>query len=389
MIPASVLLQNSQALKIAIIGPAHPLRGGIADFNEALCKGFTDAGMEACIFSFSYQYPDFLFPGKSQFTSDPPDHQIRIYTTINSLNPLSWILTARRIRRMKPDMLIVRFWLPFMAPALGSISRLVRRKGIKVIAITDNVIPHEKRPGDKILTSWFLHSCDAFVAMSGSVLQDVKKFIPDAKLGFLPHPVYDIFGPAVSKADARNHLNIPHDRKVILFFGFIRAYKGLDLLLEAMADERLRELNVYLIVAGEFYEDSKPYMEMVEKSGSGERVSFYSDFIPKDEVKYFFCAADMVVQPYRSATQSGITQIAYHFERPMLVTNVGGLSEIVIQNKTGYVTEPYPRSIADAVFRFYSESREEEIIENVRNEKVRFSWKSFVEGVLELYASLR
>jgi len=376
-------------LKIAIIGPAHPLRGGIADFNEALCKGFMEAGLEACIFSFSYQYPGFLFPGKSQFTSDPPDNKINIYTTIHSLNPLSWLGTAKRIIRMKPDLVIVRFWLPFMAPALGSICRLIRRKGVQVIAITDNVIPHEKRPGDKFLTSWFLHSCDAFIAMSGSVLQDVKKFIPDAKLSFLPHPVYDIFGPAISKVDARNHLNIPPDRKVILFFGFIRAYKGLDLLLEAMSDERLREQNVHLIVAGEFYEDSKPYMEIVERSGLKERVSFYSDFIPKDEVKYFFCAADMVVQPYRSATQSGITQIAYHFERPMLVTHVGGLSEIVIHNKTGYVTEPEPRSIADAVFNFYTQSREREIAEHVRMEKVRFSWKSFVEGVLELYASLR
>jgi glycosyltransferase involved in cell wall biosynthesis len=376
-------------LKIAIIGPAHPLRGGIADFNEALCKGFMEAGLETCIFSFSYQYPGFLFPGKSQFTSDPPDNKINIYTTIHSLNPLSWLGTARRIIRMKPDLVIVRFWLPFMAPALGSICRLIRRKGIQVIAITDNVIPHEKRPGDKILTSWFLHSCDAFIAMSGSVLQDVRKFIPGAKLSFLPHPVYDIFGPVVSKEYARNHLNIPHDRKVILFFGFIRAYKGLDLLLEAMADERLREQNVHLIVAGEFYEDSKPYLKIVENNGMSGRVSFFSNYIPKEEVRYFFCAADMVVQPYRSATQSGITQIAYHFERPMLVTHVGGLSEIVIHNKTGYVTEPEPRSIADAVFNFYSQSREREIADHVRLEKVRFSWKSFVEGVLQLYNSMR
>lgn len=386
--PEQFYFQKILSLKVIIIGPAHPLRGGIADFNEALCKGFHDAGMEAGIYSFSFQYPSFLFPGTSQFSNDAAPDLINIQTTIHSLNPLSWRSTASKIIAEKPDFVIVRYWLPFMAPALGSICRMIRKKGIKVIAITDNVIPHEKRIGDKALTKYFLRSCDAFVAMSRSVMKEVESFIPDAKAIFLPHPIYNIFGDEITKQKAREKFHLPMDQKIILFFGFIRAYKGLDLLLEAMADERIKQLNIKLIVAGEFYEDSKPYMDTVSRLGLTDSVEFHSSFIPKDEVKYYFCASDMVVQPYRNATQSGITQIAYHFGKPMLVTNVGGLPEIVSDGVVGYVTDTEARAIATALYTFYTEGKEQVFSANVIHEKERFTWDTFIKGIMNLYEKL-
>jgi len=375
-------------LKVVIIGPAHPLRGGIADFNEALAKAFQDEGTEVSIYSFSYQYPSFLFPGTSQFTKDAEPAHLNIRSTIHSLNPISWKKTASKIIQEKPDLVLVRYWLPFMAPALGTICRILRRKGLKVIAITDNVLPHEKRPGDKQLTGYFLRSCKGFVAMSKSVMEDVKSFIPEASAVFLPHPIYYIFGDIISKESARQKLGIELNEKVILFFGFIRAYKGLDLLFDAIADSRLKNLNVKLIVAGEFYEDQKKYFDQVDKLGIRERILFHTSYIPKDEVKNFFCASDMVVQPYRDATQSGITQIAYHFEKPMLVTNVGGLPEIVTDNLVGYVTETNGRSIADGIFNFFSLNKEVEFSRNVKSEKERFTWAAFIRGINKLYESI-
>ena len=375
-------------MKVVIIGPAHPLRGGIADFNEALAKAFQDEGTEVSIYSFSYQYPSFLFPGTSQFTKDAEPAHLNIRSTIHSLNPISWKKTASKIIQEKPDLVLVRYWLPFMAPALGTICRILRRKGLKVIAITDNVLPHEKRPGDKQLTGYFLRSCKGFVAMSKSVMEDVKSFIPEASAVFLPHPIYYIFGDIISKESARQKLGIELNEKVILFFGFIRAYKGLDLLFDAIADSRLKNLNVKLIVAGEFYEDQKKYFDQVDKLGIRERILFHTSYIPKDEVKNFFCASDMVVQPYRDATQSGITQIAYHFEKPMLVTNVGGLPEIVTDNLVGYVTETNGRSIADGIFNFFSLNKEVEFSRNVKSEKERFTWAAFIRGINKLYESI-
>lgn len=374
-------------MKVVLVGPAYPLRGGIADFNEALYKGFIESGHACRIFSFYFQYPSILFPGKTQFSTGPSPEGISIDSTISSINPFSWIKTAHRIIAENPDLVIVRYWLPFMAPALGSIVRLLRTKKIKVIAITDNVIPHEKRPGDKMLTRYFVKGCQAFVTLSQSVSDDLNVFVPDKPKVFLPHPIYSLFGSSVSKEDARKELNILPHEKLILFFGFIRPYKGLDLLLEAMHDSRVRDLGVRLMIAGEFYENEKHYAELLGKLG--DKVILHTSFISKEKVKNYFCAADLVVQPYRSATQSGITQIAYHFNRPMLVTNVGGLAEIVLQGKVGYVTEISATSIADAILDFYNNNRESEFSKNAQTEKARFSWTSFVQGIIRLYETIR
>lgn len=366
--------------KNIIIGPAFPLRGGIANFNNALCKAFINEGIHSQIYSFSLQYPSFLFPGKTQFENGKPPHGFQIKKIINSINPYNWWKVARAIRKENPDYIIIRYWLPFMAPCLGSIARMVKwNTNIQVLAITDNVIPHEKRLGDNFLTSYFVKSCHGFLTLSSSVLDDLSKFTNCTNKKFIPHPIYDIFGDRVQKATAIQQLDLDADNKHLLFFGFIRKYKGLDILLKAMADVRL--MGVKLIIAGEFYDDPQEYLDLISELGIQDQVILKSDFIPSDQVKYYFCASDMVVQTYKTATQSGVTQIGYHFERPMLVTDVGGLAEIIPHHKVGYVTEVSPVAVADAIIDFYANNREQEFAENTKKEKQRFSWKNLVHTI--------
>lgn len=371
--------------KVIILGPAYPLRGGIANFNEALYRAYEEAGAEVEIVSFSLQYPSILFPGKSQKESDSRDDPgLKISSLINSVNPISWWRTARYINQKKPDYVVVRFWLPFMAMSLGSILRLLN-KNIKVIALVDNAIPHEPRVGDKPLTRYFMKKPDGFVAMSKSVLADVREITGSNQLRFVPHPVYDIYGESIEKEQARKSLNIEPEEKVLLFFGFIRKYKGLSLLLDAMADSRLQKLNVKLMIAGEFYDDPALYHQKIEKLNLQNRVLLHSEFIPAGEIARYFCAADMVVQTYLSATQSGVTQIAYHFGRPMLVTDVGGLSEIVPHGEVGYVTDVDAQAVADALVDFYENSREEEMTANAKIKAGSFTWQALVNAFEELY----
>ncbi len=371
-------------MKVVIVGPAYPLRGGIADFNEALAIAFQKEGIPTSLYSFYFQYPKFLFPGKTQNAIGDANPELKISSTISSVNPLSWVSTANKIAAENPDLVIIRYWLPFMAPALGTIAKLLRRKSINVIAITDNVIPHEKRPGDSMFTKYFVNNCDGFITMSKSVLNDLTKFTKTTKKKFIPHPVYNIFGEEISKSEARKKLSIPESDKLILFFGFIRSYKGLDLLIEAMNEPEVKKQNVRLLIAGEFYEDSKPYLDRIKELNGENRFILHTSFIGKDEVKNYFCAADLVVQPYKSATQSGITQIAYYFGRPMLVTNVGGLAEIVADKRVGYVTERNAQSIANAISDFYTNDRENEFSKNALVDSEKFSWKAFINGILEL-----
>ena len=369
--------------KNIIVGPAFPLRGGIANFNNALCKAFINEGIHSKIYSFSLQYPSFLFPGKTQFEKGKPPQGFQIKKIINSINPYNWWKVARAIREENPDYIIIRYWLPFLAPCLGSIARMVKwNTNIQVIAITDNVIPHEKRLGDNFLTSYFVKSCHGFLTLSTSVLDDLSKFTNCTNKKFVPHPIYDIFGDRVQKAAAIQRLDLDADNKYLLFFGFIRKYKGLDILLKAMADVRLK--GVKLIIAGEFYDDPQEYLDLISELGIQDQVILKSDFIPSDQVKYYFCACDMVVQTYKTATQSGVTQIGYHFERPMLVTDVGGLAEIIPHHKVGYVTEVSSVAVADAIIDFYANDREQEFAENTKKEKQRFSWKNLVHSIHEM-----
>lgn len=374
------------SLKIVLLSPAHPLRGGIAASSERLAKALQDAGHDVVIYSFSLQYPAFLFPGKTQMTEDPAPEGVIIKTRLNSVNPLNWMMVGREIAAEKPDQIIVRFWLPFMGPSLGTVlqvARLFSGKKIRVTGLVDNIIPHEKRFGDRPFAHWFVRACNDFVVMSQSVGEEIRSFLPASKntaevVRFAPHPIYDTYGEPLKKAAARHLLALPESALVVLFFGFIRRYKGLDLLLEALAQTP----DIHLVVAGECYEDWIFYQKIIQENGLEGRIHLFNEFIPAEQVRVFFSAADLIVQPYRSATQSGISQIAYHFEKPMVVTNVGGLPEIVTQGISGYVVEPEPGAIAEAMRDFFDNNREQTMREGVVAEKKRFSWEYLVEKLL-------
>lgn len=370
-------------MKIAIIGPAHPLRGGLATYDQRLAKELIEQGHNTVIYSFSLQYPSFLFPGTTQYTDEPAPEALTIFTVINSVNPLNWLKVGSHLKNENYDLIIVRYWLPFMGPCLGTILRQVKKnKHTRILCIADNVIPHEKRPGDVAFTKYFVKRVDSFVTMSEKVKADLNKF-STRPVRFLPHPLYDNFGPALSKEEACNNLKLSSDKRYMLFFGFIRKYKGLDILLEAMDDERIRNAGIKLIVAGEFYEDRKQYDELIA-ARKLDNVILFTDFIPDSQVRNYFSLADVVVQPYRNATQSGITQIAYHFEKPMIVTNVGGLPELVPDNKCGYVAEPNPSSIANTIMRFYNEGAIDRFSENLKAEKKKYSWEYFTKNLIAL-----
>ena len=377
-------------MKVVVIGPAYPLRGGLATFDQRLCRAFAQAGHSASIYSFSLQYPGFLFPGTTQYSSDPPPGDLEIYTLINSISPLNWLSIGSRLRREAPDLLVVRYWLPFMGPALGTILRRVRKnRKTRIVAITDNVLPHEKRPGDIPFTRYFLKSCDAFITMSDEVMNDLRKFEKNKPAERVIHPLYDNFGEIIPKADARRvlnekfSLNIASGEKIILFFGFIRKYKGLDILLRAMAEPGIREAGIRLLVAGEYYDDEKMYLDLIRELNISDRLLLKTDFIPDSAVQYYLCAADAVIQPYRHATQSGVTPLAYHFEKPMIVSNVGSLPAHVIHEQTGLVAEPEPAAVAGAILRFY-ELGEDYFIPHLRMEKKKYSWKNLVNTILGL-----
>ncbi len=371
------------AKKVIIIGPAHPYRGGIANFNNSLADAFFKNGDDIEILSFKLQYPSFLFPGKTQFESSDPPKNIKIKSIINSINPFNWFNVAREINRKNPDFVIIRYWLPFMGPCLGSIARLLNKK-IKILAITDNIIPHEKRFGDFFLTKYFVSSCDAFVTLSASVLEDLTQFTKSKNKKFTPHPIYDTFGEKIDKSVAKKNLELNINDKYLLFFGFVRKYKGLDLMLHAMSDQRIKDLGVKLIVAGEFYDNIDFYLDLINELDIDSNIILKSDFIDERDVKNYFCASDMITQTYRTATQSGVTQIAYHFERPMLVTDVGGLAEIVPNKKVGYVTTQEPKIIADAIVDFYTNNRELDFEKNTKTEKLKFSWQNLIHTIEDL-----
>jgi D-inositol-3-phosphate glycosyltransferase len=373
-------------MKVVIIGPAYPLRGGLATYNERLARAFRAAGDEVRIVTFSLQYPDFLFPGQTQFSTEAGPTDLDIEVSLNSVNPLSWLAVGRRLRRERPDLVVFRFWLPFMGAALGTVARLVRGNGhTRVVAITDNVIPHEKRPGDGPLTRYFLSACDGFVTMSRAVLTHLQQlgFAQKPAL-YRPHPLYDNFGPARPKAEALAALGLAPEFSYVLFFGFIRAYKGLDILLEALADARVAALPVKLIIAGEFYEEAAPYEALIKKYDLESRLVRATDFIPNERVTDYFSAADLVIQPYKNATQSGVSQVAYHFGRPMLVTDVGGLAELIPAGIVGYVVPPTPAAIADSLVDFYENNREEAFAAGVRQEAKKFSWEVMVAALKEV-----
>jgi D-inositol-3-phosphate glycosyltransferase len=373
-------------MEIAIVGTAYPYRGGLAAYNERLSGQFIREGHSSVIYTFKLQYPGFLFPGKTQFVKGLPPAGLQINRLINSINPFNWIITGFKIRRTRPDILIFKYWLPFMAPCFGTIARIVKlNRKTKVICIFDNVIPHERRPGDKLFTKYFINSIDGALAMSQSVYADLAIFNKHIPRKLSPHPLFDNFGKSVPHDIAIAKLGLEKGFSYMLFFGFIRSYKGLDLLIKAFADPRLRNKNLKLIIAGEFYEDEEPYRNLIKENKLEKDIVMFDRFINDDEVSLFFSVADLIVQPYKNATQSGVTQIAFHFEKPMLVTDVGGLKEIVPHGICGYAVKPDKEEIAEAIIDYFENNRKPLFTENVIKEKEKYSWRHMSASVLEVY----
>ncbi len=369
--------------KIFIIGPFYPLRGGIADFNHSLCKALIDLGYDCQAISFSLQYPKWLFPGKTQYDPDKRETEFPVSFLINSINPISWHKTVRFIKNHNPIALITAYWIPFIGISTACILKKIK-KPVKRIALAHNIIPHQKMPADKLITRFFINQNDEFIVLSEQVAKDLKAFKPNAKYIVSPHPIYDIFGEAVDRPTALKKLNLS-DGNYLLFFGLIKKYKGLDLLLQAFAYPDLKNLDVKLLIAGEFYEKKQKYIELIHSLKIEDKVILHDYFIPKDKVKYYFSVADAVVQPYRSATQSGVAAVAYQFFKPMIVSNVGGLKEIVQDGKTGFIIPEYsPEALAKTILRFYQMKDKIEFEKFIADKRKELSWENFAKKILTL-----
>lgn len=372
-------------MNIIIIGTAHPYRGGLAAFNERLADQFVKEGHQVEMYTFTLQYPGFLFPGKTQYTDAPSPQNLVIKRRINSCNSLNWLAVGNEIRKKKPHLVVMAYWMSFMAPCFGTIARQIKKnRTTRVVGLVHNMIPHEPNILDKLFPGYFVNAMDGFTTLSESVAKDIEHFDHLSKpKSWAPHPIYDHYGPLISKEEARLKLGLQKEGKYVLFFGFIRDYKGLDLLIDAFGDLRLQDNGVKLLVAGEFYGDPQPYLDRIRSLDISDIVLLHNDYIPDEKVNLYFRACDIVAQPYKTATQSGVTQVAFHFEKPMLVTNVGGLPEIVPDGKIGYVVNPDSQSIADALVAYYAEDNEARFTEGVRIEKKKYAWDRMTQAVIK------
>jgi D-inositol-3-phosphate glycosyltransferase len=374
---------STSRIKIIIVGPAHPLRGGIAAFNERLALALQELGHEVVIYTFSFQYPGFLFPGKTQYSSDPPPQGLDIRAVVHSLNPFNWIATVRSIRNQQADLVILRYWIPFMAPCLGTIGRWIRKSSpAHVTGLVDNALPHEKRAGDSILLRYFGGACHDFMALSKSVASELTA-LTGKSARVSPHPVYDQYGECTDKISACRNLQIDPEQQYLLFFGLVRAYKGLDLLLEGFARSEFARKKYKLLIAGEFYEDKSKYDQIIRQHNLQESVIIHDRYIDDACVRFYFSVADMITQTYRTATQSGISQLAFHFEKPILITDVGGLSEIVEDGTTGFVCLPEAASISDALDNFAEKGLSPGSMAALKNLRHSYSWSNFCATLLQ------
>ena len=382
-------------MKIILLGTTYPYRGGLATFNERLARQFREEGHEVELWTFTLQYPSFLFPGKTQYSSEQPPANLAIRRVLNSCNPFNWLRVGRQIRKAAPDMLVCCYWMAFFAPAYGLISRMARRNGkTKTIALVHNMMPHEPSILDKLFAPYFVASQDGFIALSESVKEDIEKIESSLPCGegrggvspvsVSPHPIYDHYGERMSKAEACQALNIPADKQYMLFFGLVRAYKGLDLLLDAFAQIKDQLPSLQLIIAGEFYEHEDKYRSQIVANKLSDRVILRNEFIPDADLRKYFGAADLIVQPYKSATQSGVTQVAFHFEKPMLVTNVGGLGEIVHDHQMGYACEPSADAIAADLLDYFTNDRQADYTSYLKKEKTKYAWSNITRAFLTI-----
>ena len=374
-------------MNIVILGTAYPFRGGLATFNERLARQLQAEGHQVEVITFTLQYPSFLFPGKTQYSTEKAPADLLISQQVNSCNPLNWIKVGHRIRKMQPDLLITCYWMAFFAPCYSIIERIAKRNGkTRCIALVHNMRPHEPSILDKLFAPFFVRHTDGFVALSESVVQDINRFDHGTKpKTSYPHPIYDHYGEQMSKEEACQALNLNPENQYMLFFGLVRAYKGLDLLLDAFGKVKDQLPNLQLIVAGEFYEDEDKYRAQISNNQLTNKVIIKNEFIADADLRKYFGAANLIVQPYKTATQSGVTQVAFHFEKPMLVTNVGGLGEIVHDHKMGYAVEPNADAIAAALTDYYTHSRQAVYTEYLIKQKDNYSWSKLAESFVKIH----
>ena len=377
-------------MHIVLLGTAYPFRGGLATFNERLARQLQAEGHKVEVITFTLQYPSFLFPGKTQYSSEKAPTDLHISQQVNSCNPLNWIKVGRRIRQMQPDLLITCYWMAFFAPCYSIIQRIAKSNGkTRCVALVHNMIPHEPSLLDKLFAPLYVRATDGFVALSDSVVQDINRLDPSHKpKTSYPHPIYDHYGEQMSKEEACLALHLQPEKQYMLFFGLVRAYKGLDLLLDAFGFVKDQLPNLQLIIAGEFYEDEDKYRIQIESNQLTDRVIIKNEFIADADLRKYFGAADLIVQPYKSATQSGVTQVAFHFEKPMLVTNVGGLGEIVHDHQMGYAVDPNAQAIAEALTDYYTQNRQADYTAYLIQQKENYSWTKLAESFVTIYNNI-
>lgn len=380
-----------EKMKITVLGPAHPYRGGLASILETMARIFRRRGADVDIKTFTVQYPSFLFPGERQTVDTPPPEDLRIVRCVNTINPFNWLRVGSIVRHERPDFVLMKYWTPFMAPCFGTIARIARTNGhTKVLCQIDNVEPHERHFTDRLFNRYFLRAVDGFVYMSEQVRRELTAYT-DAPALFSPHPMFENFGGPVPRKEACERLGLDAKNGFVLFFGLIREYKGLDMLLDAWAllKDRQALCGRKLLVAGEFYTGREPYLDRIERLGLQDEVILHDRFVPDEAVKYYFSAAEFLVLPYRTATQSGVTQIAYRFGLPMVVTDVGGLPEIVPDGRAGIVCRPDAVSVADAIGRMCGDGVLAQFREGVVAESRRFSWDEMCDRITELYDTVK
>ncbi len=377
---------NGKLERIALIGPVYPYKGGISHYTGLMYRALS-AKYKVTMISYRFQYPKLLYKKEQKdyqndsFKIDGTDYML------HTANPVNWISTARKIKEMTPDLIIIQWWHPYFAPCYWAVTKLLKK--YRILFVCHNVFPHERFPFDKTLTRMVLRQGNSFIVQSGKDAEDLQTIIPDPVFEQTVHPTYNAFKfESLSKEEGRRQLGIVPDRKLLLFFGFVREYKGLKYILEALPEIAEKQKNISLLIVGDFggQENKEIYEKIIDQNKIQDYVSIYDGYIPDREIEKFFAASDLVVLPYESATQSGIVQIAYGFEKPVVVTNVGGLPDVVEDGRTGYVVEPCsPKALAAAVNRYFDEKKELEFEENVKKEAYRFSWDRMVETVERLY----
>lgn len=374
-------------MKIGYLSTFYPFRGGIAQFNAALLKELSLAN-QVLAFNFKRQYPEFLFPGSTQFVTENDNAEpVESIRKLDTINPITYYTTYKAIRKFNPDLMISKFWMPFFGPSLGYVLKSLKKKGVKNIGILDNVIPHERRPGDIQFTKYYINSNSAFIVMSNTVRDDLLKFKPDAIFKQVLHPLYDHFGSLIKKNEAREKLGIQQNKNVLLFFGFIRKYKGLDLLLESI---RFLPDDYLLVIAGEIYGSFDEYEQIIKKYNLENKVKLFIRYIDDGEVPLFFSASDVCILPYKSATQSGILGISYHFGLPVIATDTGGLREMIEPFNTGIIVrEPAPNLLSSAISDYFNLELSSQYKANIEKYKHKASWASLAKEILDLYEILK